>query len=117
MSRIFYRVFNALAQSDIPPDAGDFRLMDRSVVAALSDYRERNSVYEGSVFGGRIQDGACCVRDAGPAGGRDQVELLEIMELRFGRHIQLLDRPDPHMDLCRRTDRERELALYDSGSS
>ena len=41
MSRVFYRVFNALAQSDIPPDAGDFRLMDRSVVAALSNYRER----------------------------------------------------------------------------
>jgi glycosyltransferase involved in cell wall biosynthesis len=47
MSRIFYRVFNALAQSDIPPDAGDFRLMDRSVVAALSDYRERTRFMKG----------------------------------------------------------------------
>jgi polyisoprenyl-phosphate glycosyltransferase len=47
MSRIFYRVFNALAQSDIPPDAGDFRLMDRSVVAALSNYRERTRFMKG----------------------------------------------------------------------
>ena len=47
MSRIFYRVFNALAQSDIPPDAGDFRLMDRSVVTALSNYRERTRFMKG----------------------------------------------------------------------
>jgi polyisoprenyl-phosphate glycosyltransferase len=46
-SRVFYRVFNAVAQSDIPPDAGDFRLMDRSVVAALSNYRERTRFMKG----------------------------------------------------------------------
>ena len=47
MSRAFYRVYNALWQSDIPPDAGDFRLIDRSVVVALSDYRERNRFMKG----------------------------------------------------------------------
>ena len=47
MSRAFYRIYNALSQSDIPPDAGDFRLMDRSVVAALSDYRERTRFMKG----------------------------------------------------------------------
>jgi glycosyltransferase involved in cell wall biosynthesis len=47
MSHLFYRVFNALAQSDIPPDAGDFRLMDRSVVAAMSNYRERTRFMKG----------------------------------------------------------------------
>ena len=83
-SRVFYRIFNALSQSDIPPDAGDFRLMDRSVVAALANYRERNSVHEGSVFGGRIQDCACRLRGAGPSGRRNQMELLAIVEFRTG---------------------------------
>ena len=46
-SRVFYRIFNALSQSDIPPDAGDFRLMDRSVVAALANYRERTRFMKG----------------------------------------------------------------------
>ena len=46
-SRVFYRVFNALSQSDIPPDAGDFRLMDHSVVAALANYRERTRFMKG----------------------------------------------------------------------
>ena len=46
MSRAFYRVYNALSQSDIPPDAGDFRLIV-SVVVALSDYRERNRFMKG----------------------------------------------------------------------
>jgi len=46
-SRVFYRVFNALSQSDIPPDASDFRLLDRSVVAALANYRERTRFMKG----------------------------------------------------------------------
>jgi polyisoprenyl-phosphate glycosyltransferase len=46
-SRVFYRVFNAVAKSDIPPDAGDFRLMDRFVVSALSNYRERTRFMKG----------------------------------------------------------------------
>lgn len=47
MSRAFYRIYNALSRTDIPPDAGDFRLMDRSVLAALSNYRERNRFMKG----------------------------------------------------------------------
>ena len=37
----FYRVFNAIASVPIPHDAGDFRLMDRRVVAALLSLPER----------------------------------------------------------------------------
>jgi glycosyltransferase involved in cell wall biosynthesis len=79
-SRIFYRVCNALAQSDIPPDAGDFRFMGSFRRGRSAELPRADSAHEGSVFGGRVQDCACFVRDAGPAGGRDQGELLEIMD-------------------------------------
>ena len=41
VSRLFYRVHNAVAERDIPPDVGDFRLMDRRVVDALRLLPER----------------------------------------------------------------------------
>lgn len=39
---IFYRLINTITDVDIPADAGDFRLMDRSVVDALSSMREKH---------------------------------------------------------------------------
>ena len=46
-ARAFYFVIGRLAGVDITPDAGDFRLMDRRVVAALSTLRERNRFMKG----------------------------------------------------------------------
>jgi len=43
----FYAVMNRLSGIDMVPDAGDFRLMDRRVVAALSRLRERNRFMKG----------------------------------------------------------------------
>lgn len=40
-SWLFYAAFNALSDTDIPPHAADFRLLDRSVVDALKQMRER----------------------------------------------------------------------------
>ena len=37
----FYRVLNAIGDLEIPLDSGDFCLMDRKVVDALSDLPER----------------------------------------------------------------------------
>ena len=37
----FYRVFNALAEHNIPRDVGDFRLLDRQVVEVLRGMNER----------------------------------------------------------------------------
>jgi dolichol-phosphate mannosyltransferase len=39
---IFYRVINRITEVDIPPDAGDFRLLDRKVVEALKKMREHH---------------------------------------------------------------------------
>ncbi len=46
-TRAFYGIVNASSQLQIPPDAGDFRLMDRRVVAALNALPERNRFMKG----------------------------------------------------------------------
>jgi glycosyltransferase involved in cell wall biosynthesis len=47
ISRLFYRVHNVMAERDIPPDVGDFRLMDRRVVDALRLLPERRRFMKG----------------------------------------------------------------------
>ncbi|MDE2081644.1 MAG: glycosyltransferase family 2 protein [Burkholderiales bacterium] len=44
---LFYRIVNAGSPMPIPADAGDFRLMDRRVVAALLSLPERNRFLKG----------------------------------------------------------------------
>ncbi len=44
---LFYRLFNVLANIDMPSNAGDFRLMDRKVVDALLELPERNRFMKG----------------------------------------------------------------------
>ncbi|SEC42694.1 dolichol-phosphate mannosyltransferase [Nocardioides exalbidus] len=45
----FYRVLSRAASIDIPRDTGDFRLLDRTVVAELGKYREHNRFLRGMV--------------------------------------------------------------------
>ncbi|MBD8891988.1 glycosyltransferase family 2 protein [Roseibium litorale] len=44
---LFYRIFNRLAHIDMPANAGDFRLIDRTVVNALLQLPERNRFMKG----------------------------------------------------------------------
>lgn len=46
---VYYRLLNRLATVDIPPDTGDFRLLDREVVAVLQNYPERNRFLRGII--------------------------------------------------------------------
>ncbi|MBI2734727.1 MAG: glycosyltransferase family 2 protein [Aquabacterium sp.] len=46
-TRAFYRLINAKSRFQVPPDAGDFRLMDRAVVDALMALPERNRFMKG----------------------------------------------------------------------
>lgn len=45
--RLFYRLHNVLSDTPIPEDVGDFRLMDRSVVAALCSVNETRRFMKG----------------------------------------------------------------------
>jgi len=46
---LFYRTLKKFAEIDIPKDTGDFRLIDKKVVKALSKFRERNRFLRGLV--------------------------------------------------------------------
>ena len=46
-SELFYRVFNRVAESPIPKQAGDFRLLDKKVVQVLRLFPERNRFNKG----------------------------------------------------------------------
>jgi len=68
-AHVFYRVMRALADADIPPDVGDFRLLDRAVVAALSTFHERDRFLRGLVvWVGFRQEGLPYEREPRPAG-------------------------------------------------
>ena len=47
LSRAFYKLLSRGASIEIPPDAGDFRLMDRRVVQALRQLPERGKFMKG----------------------------------------------------------------------
>lgn len=47
LSRSFYRLLSRCSSVEIPPDAGDFRLLDRRVVSALKDLPERSRFMKG----------------------------------------------------------------------
>ncbi len=48
-AKLFYRTIDVITGIDIPLDTGDFRLMDRRVVTALTGMRERNRFLRGMV--------------------------------------------------------------------
>ncbi|GHV13740.1 glycosyl transferase [Fibrobacterales bacterium] len=48
-AKIFYRLLQGLANIDIPPDTGDFRLMDRCVVDQINALPERSRFLRGLV--------------------------------------------------------------------
>lgn len=48
-AKFFYRLLQRMTHSNIPVDTGDFRLMDRKVVVALAEMRERHRFIRGMV--------------------------------------------------------------------
>lgn len=48
-AKLFYRLIGRLSETEIPPDTGDFRLMDRKVVDALLAMPERDRFIRGMV--------------------------------------------------------------------
>ena len=66
----FYRVYNRLTDVNIPSDSGDFRLMDRRVVEALSHLSERNRFMKGLFGWVGFRHAAVAYRREGRAHGK-----------------------------------------------
>ena len=82
-SWFFYRVVRAMSDCDIPQDTGDFRLMDRRVVAAFRRCRERNRFVRGLVaWTGFRQVGVPYDRDE-RLSGRTKYGVIKLMRLAF----------------------------------
>ncbi|MBX5436861.1 MAG: glycosyltransferase family 2 protein [Alicyclobacillaceae bacterium] len=78
---LFYRLLRALTQLDIPLDAGDFRLLDRSVCDVLRRLREPNRFVRGLVaWSGFHQTGVPYVRQPRYA-GRSKYSLKKMLQL------------------------------------
>jgi dolichol-phosphate mannosyltransferase len=68
-AKMFYRIIHRITSVNIPLDTGDFRLMDRKVVEAITHMRERNRFLRGMVpWVGFRQVGVFYKRDARFAG-------------------------------------------------
>lgn len=68
-ARVFYRAFSKLAQIELEPNSGDFRLLDRRALDALGSMRERNRFLRGmTVWVGFTQTAVAYDRDARYAG-------------------------------------------------
>jgi polyisoprenyl-phosphate glycosyltransferase len=78
---VFYRVIRRLASIELPPDTGDFRLIDRKVVLAMRQLREHHRFMRGlSVWVGYKQVGVKYVRNERFA-GKTQYPLQKMVKL------------------------------------
>jgi polyisoprenyl-phosphate glycosyltransferase len=82
-ARWFYRLFRRLADVDLVPDSGDFRLMDRRALAALLAMPERNRFLRGmTVWVGFTQTAVPFAREARSA-GRTKYTFSKMLRFAF----------------------------------
>jgi glycosyltransferase involved in cell wall biosynthesis len=89
----FYRLFRWVADIDLPPDAGDFRLMDRRPLDAMLAMPERNRFLRGmSVWVGFNQTAVTFEREA-RAAGRTKYSLRRMIRFSFDAITSFSHRP------------------------
>jgi glycosyltransferase involved in cell wall biosynthesis len=89
----FYRLFRSLADIDLPPETGDFRLMDRRALDAMLAMPERNRFLRGmSVWVGFTQTAVAFHREARSA-GKTKYTLRRMLRLSFDAIASFSHRP------------------------
>jgi glycosyltransferase involved in cell wall biosynthesis len=92
-ARWFYRLFRSLADIDLTPESGDFRLMDRRPLDALLAMRERNRFLRGmSVWVGYTQTAVSFQREARTS-GRTKYTLRRMLRFSFDAITSFSYRP------------------------
>ena len=89
----FYRLFRSLADIDLPPETGDFRLMDRRALDAMLAMPERNRFLRGmSVWVGFTQTAVAFHREARTA-GTTKYTLRKMLRFSFDAIASFSHRP------------------------
>lgn len=78
---LFYRLINRITDVDIPPDAGDFRLLDRKVVEVLKRMRERHRFPRAMVAWVGFRQIGVPYRRAARAAGETKYPLRKMLRL------------------------------------
>ena len=92
-AKIFYRLIRFLSDTEMPLDAGDFRLMDRQVVDTLRSLREQNRYIRGMVsWTGFSQVGLPYRRDRRYA-GKTKFTLKKMVRFAFDGILSFSDKP------------------------
>lgn len=81
LTHVFYRLLSFLSEHEIPKDAGDFRLLDRRVIAALAGLPERNLYLRGLVSYLGFRQTPVVYERRPRAGGRSKFRFLQYMVL------------------------------------
>ena len=92
-AKLFYRLIRLIGDTDMPLDAGDFRLLDRQVIAALRSLREENRYIRGLVsWAGFPQSGVRYARDRRYA-GKTKFTLKKMVRFAFDGLLSFSDKP------------------------
>jgi glycosyltransferase involved in cell wall biosynthesis len=92
-AKLFYRLIKLLSDTELPLDAGDFRLLDRKVLDALKAIREENRYIRGLVsWAGFSHCGLSYKRDARYA-GKTKFTLKKMVKFAFDGILSFSDRP------------------------
>jgi polyisoprenyl-phosphate glycosyltransferase len=78
-AKAFYRMVNRLSRLHVPPDAGDFRLMDRRVVQALLEMPERDRFLRGMITWVGFRQVALMYARASRRAGTSKYPLLKMI--------------------------------------
>jgi dolichol-phosphate mannosyltransferase len=92
-ARLFYRVMRAFVHADLPVDVGDFRLMSRRAVAALSVFGERNRFLRGLVCWIGFRQTAVEFDRPARAAGETKYPLRRMLRLALDAMFSFSSRP------------------------
>lgn len=92
-AKLFYRLIKTLSDTDMPVDAGDFRLLDKKVVATLRGIREENRYLRGLIsWTGFSQYGLPYQRDRRYA-GKTKFTFRKMIKFAFDGILSFSDKP------------------------
>jgi dolichol-phosphate mannosyltransferase len=92
-AKAFYRLLRRLTEIDVPGDAGDFRLIDRRAMDAMTSMREHSRYLRGmSAWVGFDQTGVRYVRD-GRYAGRTKYSLRKMVRFALEGIVSFSDAP------------------------